>query len=46
MHNRSVEVSVTSVEAYGHGCVAIDVQLLVSLLDDEDPLIVSYALCC
>jgi hypothetical protein len=32
----SVEVGVTSIEAYGCGYVAIDVQLLVSLLDRED----------
>jgi hypothetical protein len=32
----SVEVGVTSIEAYGHGYVAIDIQLLVSLLDGED----------
>jgi hypothetical protein len=32
----SVEVGVTSIEAYGRGYVAIDVQLLVSLLDGED----------
>jgi hypothetical protein len=27
---------VASIEAYGHGYVAIDIQLLVSLLDGED----------
>jgi hypothetical protein len=32
----SVEVGVTLIEAYGRGYVAIDVQLLVSLLDGED----------
>jgi hypothetical protein len=32
----SVEVSVTSIEAYGRGCVTIDVQLLASLLDGKD----------
>jgi hypothetical protein len=31
----SVEVGVTSIEAYGRGYVAIDVQLLVSLLNGE-----------
>jgi hypothetical protein len=29
------EVGVTSIYAYGHGYVAIDIQLLVSLLDGE-----------
>jgi hypothetical protein len=32
----SVEVGVTSIEAYGCGYVTIDVQVLVSLLDGED----------
>jgi hypothetical protein len=32
----SVEVGVTSIEAYERGYVAIDVQLFVSLLDGED----------
>jgi hypothetical protein len=32
----SVKAGVTSIEAYGHGYVTIDVQLLVSLLDGED----------
>jgi hypothetical protein len=31
-----VEVGVTSIEACGCGYVAVDVQLLVSLLDGED----------
>jgi hypothetical protein len=31
----SVEVGVTSIEAYGRGFIAIDVQLLVSLLDGD-----------